>query len=125
MTNREDEILQKIARIVELSNMRHGVNELDLEGTITDAEEILALAPPSQGERVETPSPQADVKGISADDWALANLHAVIETAANAADAAVYVAMRSDAFDPGIPDNVAEYVGNAVRAAFPKETDNV
>jgi hypothetical protein len=72
-----------------------------------------------------TPSPAAHVVGISDDDLMQANLHSFIETAAKAADAAVYEAMRSEIFDPSIPDNVAEYVGNAVRAAFPKETSNV
>jgi hypothetical protein len=41
----------------------------------------------------------------------------VLETAARAGDAAVYEAMRSKTFDPSIPDNVAEFVGNAIRAA--------
>lgn len=74
----------------------------------------------------KNPAPQVNVMGVSGQDWHLANLHAAIEKAAKAADAAVYEAMRSDAFDPTIADNVAEYVGNAVRSAFPiKDTDDV
>ena len=68
------------------------------------------------------PAPEAKLTGISAEDWHSAHLHAAIETAANAADAAVYEAMRSESFDPTIPDNVAEFVGNAVRAAFPNKS---
>jgi hypothetical protein len=41
----------------------------------------------------------------------------LFEAAARAGDAAVYEAMRSKTFDPSIPDNVAEFVGNAIRAA--------
>lgn len=42
----------------------------------------------------------------------------ILEAAARAGDAAVYEAMRSKTFDPSIPDNVAEFVGNAIRAAL-------
>lgn len=39
------ELIEKVARIIELAVMRHGVDETDLEGTIDDAEDILALLP--------------------------------------------------------------------------------
>lgn len=42
-----NEKLEQITRIIELSCMRHGVNELDLEGTLTDAEDIMSLLTPA------------------------------------------------------------------------------
>lgn len=98
---------------------------LSAEGSHVALQTLIHRKPLRSGNGVplyeHPPAPQDHLEGINAEDWHLANLHAVIETAANAADAAVYESMRSEAFDPTIPDNVAEFVGNAVRAALALE----
>lgn len=73
-----------------------------------------------QLEAVEVTAYEKGLRDASLDIDAirLSRVDAVIEKAAVAGDAAVYEAMRSENFDPTIPDNVAEYVGNAVRAAL-------
>ncbi len=77
---------------------------------------------PSYDKRIRS-ALSAQVQDVAEEsDIQLAIIHSVIEKAANAADAAVYEAMGSNSFDPTIPDNVAEFVGDAVRKSFEAST---